>query len=143
MHAHTHARTGTTPPPTCRPQRARAKQRVIFSEFPVFGGKRTNTGNYTPERGKCLKRPENGQSGGTLRGEALGGPEGVGFSVPIVPILLTITRTVQAENIPAQQMDVLNFPPELDFFKVNYIYFTGCIDYTNQQNNKAINQQTQ
>lgn len=55
MHAHTHARTGATAPLICPPQRARAKTPLFSQETPVFGGKRTNTGNYTPERGKVSK----------------------------------------------------------------------------------------
>ena len=52
--AHTRPHRGNSPL-ICPPQRARAKNPLFSQETPVFGGKRTNTGNYTPERGKVSK----------------------------------------------------------------------------------------
>lgn len=106
---------------------------------PYFDDNGKNEGLHALTVKRSQNARKRGKTDGFPRGPVFlfrGGPEGVGFSVPILP---TTTRREQGEQIRPQQIDAKILHPVAVFSKVNYIYFTGCNNYTNQWNNNTIN----
>ena len=68
MHAHTRPRRNDSPPKFARLNAHARKRRYFLRKPPYLEGNGLIQGITHPNGGKCLKRPKNSQSGGTLRG---------------------------------------------------------------------------
>ena len=68
MHAHTRPRRNDSPPKFARLNAHARKRRYFLRKPPYLEGNGLIQGITHPKGGKCLKRPKNSQSGGTLRG---------------------------------------------------------------------------